>query len=116
MIPKSASNIDATPKLYKSKEAIDTIMKRYNQDFSYLHFESKALNLVRNILIDDSRDLSQQYKISELDSIFNNLIDIKYRQVIDLIKVNEINGLLNVQICVYLENDYFISNKIKIVK
>lgn len=116
MVSKSVSNLDVAPKLYKSKEEIDEIMKRYDPNFSYSYFESKVLNLVRNILIDDERDLSPQNKISQLDPIFNNLIDITYRQVIDLVKVSESDGFLNVQICVYLENDYFISNKIKTIK
>lgn len=116
MFTKSASNFDLLPKLNSSKEKIDNIMKQYNTNFSYTYFESKVLNLVKNILLDDKRELSPQNKINDIDPSFNNLIDITYRQVIELNACNLNDNVLSIQLLIYLENDYFVNNKVNTVR
>ena len=115
MIIKSSSNFDLVMKA-GTKKFLDENMKKIDTNFSYEYFESKILNLVKIILFDDDRNLLPQNKVQSLDSSFDNLVDITYRQVIELSSLVIDNGYVIVQMVIYLENDYFNKKKIKCVR
>lgn len=96
-----------------SKGKITGRLKKYDPAFDYEYFEGKALSLARIIMFHDDLKNCAQYRGTDTEETFSDIIDIKYRGGIGIDSVRRTEDKIKVSLRLYLNNTLDDGKKIR---
>ena len=90
-----------------SKKKMTEFMKAYDPDFSFELFEGKVIAKLRAIAFADSRKDLTVWEGSEDLSMFDNLVDMRYRGSLDVRKIERRNHKIAATVKAYVTDLYY---------
>lgn len=99
--------------VHGSEKRFEKTMQKYTPEFSYTYFTSKAVSLLKMILLSQNPDDLVVYNGEILGNRFENIIDSSYRGGVALKKENIKDGICSVEVDIYMEDLYILGKRVK---
>lgn len=88
----------------RTEKKVESIIRKYEPDFSYPYFEGRLISLLRAIAFTDKRDELSIYEGNEDLSFLDSLIDMQYRGVLQLLSSEVENGVIHLKLKAFMDN------------